>query len=290
MPNTVRRVNQSEMTTFMRCPRKWTLGYLRGLAPVTESSKLHLGSLVHLALKEHYRGGDALELLELAEVQALSEAPEETLAEVAKEAELAYLMVQGYLEWLEETGADVGLEIILCEEELEVPLGTIYVPGAGEIDVVLHGTPDLLSRSPDGLLSLYDHKTVAAFGQFLNRRQGLNFQLLTYSWMWWKMTGDRPDAIALNMLRKVKRTASAKPPFYMREPFEINQLQLESHEAHMRQVVFEMLSAEYVQERSYPVPDQDCDWKCEFVTPCIMMDNHPQGAAEMLNELYVRSR
>jgi len=279
MSNTVRRINQSEMTTFMRCPRKWTLGYLKGLRPVTESTKLSLGTLVHAALKEHYRGGDPDSVFPQEGVD---------VEEWDSETELAHIMVEGYLEWLEETGADVGHEIIVCEEELSVPLGTIYVPGAGEVDVVLHGTPDLLSRTPDGLLSLWDHKTVAAFGALADRRLQLNFQLLTYSWMWWQLTGDRPDSVSLNMLRKVKRTAAAKPPFYARETVQFSAAQLEGHARSMRQVAREMLHAEYTLERDYPVPDGDCTWKCEFLTPCTMMDENPVGARELLNDLYVK--
>src|ERR1700747_3345247 len=116
MSNTVRRINQSEMTTFMRCPRKWTLAYLQGLRPVTESTKLSLGTLVHSALKEHYRGGDGLRVF-----------PEVDLEDPNPEAELGQIMVEGYLEWLAETGADVGHEIIVCESELEVPLGTFDI-------------------------------------------------------------------------------------------------------------------------------------------------------------------
>lgn len=254
----------------MRCPRKWDLSYRQGLRPVTESTKLSLGTLVHEGLRVHYQGGDALSVI-----------PDPVPEEEAAEYELPYLMLEGYLEWLEETGADVGLEFILCEEEIQVPL----MPGLG---VVLHGRPDLLIRSPETGLTVVDHKTVAAFGALADRRLQMNFQGLTYAWMWWKLTGERPAGLTLNMLRKVKRTASAKPPFYARETVLFNQAQLEAHEEHMRSVVLNILEAGLDRDRIYPVPDSDCTWKCEFLTPCTMMDEHPLGAREMLNELYVK--
>lgn len=287
--STERRINQSEMTTWMRCPRKWDLGYHQGLRPLTESTKLSLGTLVHEALRVHYQGGDAMEYLELAEVQSLSEAPEEMLQDVAKETELAHLMMEGYLEWLSETGADVGLEFLLCEEELQVPFGVFTGPGnAWSVDITLHGRPDLLIRDPEVGLTVVDHKTVAAFGALADRRLQMNFQGLTYAWMWWKLTGERPSGLTLNMLRKVKRTAAAKPPFYARETVLFNEAQLVAHEGHMRAIVDDILRSEYVDRRDHPVPDSDCTWKCEFLTPCTMLDEHPAGAQELLNELYTR--
>lgn len=275
----MRRVNQSELTTFMRCARKWNLSYLQGYQQAEESSNLYVGSLVHAGLQEHYSGGDLAEWIGLAEAQGISESVDGVLS---KDDELALIMLDGYLQWLEETGIDAGdLVPEYVERQMEIPLGVI----AGR-EVVLHGTVDWTARDPYGQLWLFDHKTVAAFGALVDRRLQLSFQLLTYAWMLRETTGETPAGVVLNMLRKVKRTAAAKPPFYQREAVQFNQHQLDSHGKNLYRVIERMLIAEDAGD-NYPVPDADCTWKCPFLQVCPLMDDGSDimGA---LNELYVR--
>lgn len=274
-----RRVNQSELTTFMRCPRKWDLSYVKGYSPSEESSNLYVGSLVHAGLQVHYEGGDLAEWIGLAEAQGISESEDGTLS---KDDELALIMLEGYLQWLEETGIDAGdLVPEWVERRIELPLGNIE----GR-DVVLHGTVDWTARDPFGQLWLLDHKTVAAFGALVDRRMQLSFQLLTYAWMLREATGERPVGVVLNMLRKVKRTAAAKPPFYAREAVQFNDTQLDNHGKNLYRVIAAMLRAEDNGD-AYPVPDADCTWKCPFLQICPLVDDGSDimGA---LNELYVR--
>jgi RecB family exonuclease len=268
----VRRVNQSELTTFMRCPRKWNLSYIQGFEPEEKSSALTVGSLVHAGLEAHYRGGDALSVI--PELEEGEDHDPDTL--------LSAIMLEGYLEWLEETGIDAGdLTPIWVENQMEIPLGVI-----GGQEVVLHGTVDWTARDPFGQLWLFDHKTVAAFGALVDRRLQLSFQLLTYAWMLRESTGEAPAGVVLNMLRKVKRTASAKPPFYAREAVQFNAAQLDNHGKNLYRVIERMLQAE-ADGDNYPVPDSDCTWKCPFLQVCPLMDDGSDimGA---LNELYVR--
>jgi hypothetical protein len=280
-----RRTNQSELTTFMRCPRKWDLSYLKGYQEAEESSNLYVGSLVHAGLQEHYNGGDLREWIGLAEAQGISESVDGVLS---KDDELALIMLDGYLEWLEETGIDADLTPHYVERKIEIPLGTIYTdfPGDTGTDVILHGTVDWTARDPFGQLWLLDHKTTASFGALVDRRMQLSFQLLTYAWMLREVTGERPVGVVLNMLRKVKRTAAAKPPFYAREGVQFNDTQLDNHGKNLYRVVTAMLRAEQAGD-SYPVPDADCTWKCPFLQICPLVDDGSDilGA---LNELYVR--
>lgn len=273
----VRRVNQSEMTTFLRCPRKWNLSYLRGFTSEGTNSALNVGTLVHAGLEAHYSGSDPFDPIERAWAVAADGDPDFDGADY----KLAHLMIDGYLEWLEDTGIDADLTPEFVEQKLEVPLGCF-----GDEEWVLHGTIDWTARDPHGQTWLFDHKTVAAFGALVDRRLQLSFQLLTYAWMLWQTTGEVPAGVALNMLRKVKRTAAAKPPFYAREYVHFNKTQLLNHEQHLRKVAWAMYNAE-AESYHVPVPDQDCTWKCPFIPVCAMMDDGSdiEGA---LNELYVR--
>lgn len=257
----------------MRCPRKWGLAYLNGYSNAETSSALKTGSLVHKGLELHYKGGDYADAFPVEGVDVEAWGSEE---------ELSWLMLEGYMEWLEDTGVDSDWTIEMVEQKLEVPLGSI-----GGVDVVLHGTLDWVARDGLDRLLIVDHKTVAAFGALVDRRLQLSFQLLTYSWMYWQATGKRPDGVLLNMLRKVKRTAAAKPPFYAREEVYFNENHLKAHGAHIRQIVQAMLQAER-DGAVYPVPDQDCTWKCPFMGVCAMMDDG-SDIAGALNELFVQS-
>jgi PD-(D/E)XK nuclease superfamily protein len=262
----------------MRCPRKHDLMYVQGWSSPETSSALEIGTSVHEGLKVHYSGGDLAEWIGLAEYQELSESEDGTLS---KETEMSLIMLQGYMEWLEETGEDAHMTPELVEKKLS---HVVEVPGFGPVEV--HGTVDWTARDGLGRLFLVDHKTVAAFGILADRRLQLNFQLQTYAWLLWRATGERPDGVMLNMLRKVKRTAASKPPFYAREYVSFNPKQLEGFEAQLIEVIRRMLDSEG--RIAYAVPDQDCNWKCPFLQVCPLLDDGSdiQGA---LNDLYVRS-
>lgn len=261
----------------MRCPRKWRWAYQMGLAPVETNENLALGSAVHQVLQRHYAGGDwEVECYDaIIAGQQMKEFPDFDL-------KLFEAMCEGYFEWLATEGADAYLEPVLVEEQVEKDLGIIE----GQ-HVILHGTIDLLMGDPDGGLSLFDHKTTASFEQLANRRMQLSFQLQTYAMLVEERLGQYPYQAMYNMLRKVKRTGTAKPPFFLREPVSFNAHQREAFERQLRLVVRDMLRTEQ-EEEVYPKVDQDCSWKCPFLAVCAMADDGSdiEGA---LTTLYVRS-
>jgi hypothetical protein len=127
----------------------------------------------------------------------------------------------------------------------------------------------------------------------MDRRMQLNFQLLTYAVLCEEFFGKAPAGAYLNMLRKVQRTAASKPPFFHREPVHFNRYQLDSHRAHMEAILTDLLRIEDeiargVNASCYPAVDQDCSWKCPFLSVCAFADDGSdiEGA---LNDLYVRS-
>lgn len=229
---------------------------------------------MHEALQAHYQGGDPLAALSDYWAPVLQDmGPEDpNRFQLEKDVELSGIMVDGYLDWVAEEGVDAGLTVVACEEEV-----------TWETDeFVLHGTIDLVLSDPDGNLFLMDHKTTASFAALVDRRLTLNFQLLTYAVLCEEFFGVHPAGAELNMLRKVKRTANAKPPFYQRESVHFNQHQLAAHRQHIQAIVRDMENPSI-----YPVVDQDCSWKCPFLPVCAMADDGSdyEGA---LNDLYVR--
>lgn len=281
----MRHINQSELTTFLRCRRKWNWGYVRGLESPKYNTNLSTGSAVHAALQAHYQDNDpfvALEEFWAPLLEGLS--PDDpSMAQVAKDVNLSSIMVEGYLEWLAVEAVDAGLTPVAVEQKVEM----LLTP-----DVTLHGTLDLVMADPDGNLWLIDHKTTASFEALVDRRLQLNFQLQTYAMLCEDYFGTAPAGASLNMLRKVKRTASAKPPFYKREPVHFNRHQLDAHRTQVLAILDDLRSVESdiadgKTSRAYPVVDGDCSWKCPFLGVCALADDGSdiEGA---LNDLYVR--
>ena len=278
---TLRHINQSELTTFLRCRRKWNYGYVRGLESPGYQTNLETGSAVHAGLQAYYRGEDPFETLK--GYWAVWVEDEEVSPQVVKDIKLSGIMLEGYFEWLEETGIDAYLTPVAIEEKVEYLIRP---------DVTLHGTLDLVMQDPEGGLHLIDHKTCAAFAPYQDRRLQLNFQLLTYAILCEEFFGKPPAGAIFNLLRKVQRTSASKPPFYAREPVSFNATQLKSHRQQIDAILTDLFRTEEEiaqgnSSAAYPTVDSDCTWKCSFMGVCAFADDGSdiEGA---LNDLYVK--
>ena len=90
----------------------------------------------------------------------------------------------------------------------------------------------------------------------------------------------RTDGALFNMLRKVKRTATAKPPFFDRLHVQHNRAVLESTWKRVFGTITEMMltrdaldAGEDHQVLCPPRPNMDCTWKCDFQPICAMFDD-----------------
>lgn len=174
---------------------------------------------------------------------------------------MANIMLNGYVDWAEQTGADAALEVLAVEMPWEVD------GMEGRMDLVVH---DHMLNGPVVL----DHKCVQTLSQLPPQN---DFQLLTYALGYWRTTGERPVAVGHNMLRKVKRTGAAKPPFYDRVYNHISEAHLLKHEAHLRGIASTLATVRAVARDEqdpllYPNPNRDCTWRCDFVDICAMVD------------------
>jgi RecB family exonuclease len=103
------RLSNSEIQVFKDCRRKWWLNYYRRLQPKQKdyTGALALGSRIHEALDQYYSQG--IPLLEAH--AALVKKDMETLvaeyrdtSDLESEAELGRIMLEGYLQWVEDEG------------------------------------------------------------------------------------------------------------------------------------------------------------------------------------------
>lgn len=318
----MRYYTNSEINTFNDCRRRWWLGTYRRLKPrfrkVTGAAPI--GSRVHLALAPYYVPADyahpgteivgpvdpRLVLEEIikrdrAELIASLQAepvhtggwadeeitPEVQLKEFEKEVDLCRAMIQGYMEWLDESGADSDYVVVSPSEQA---VEYEYAPGkslAGRLDAQV-------VQISSGVHRGIDHKT-GDFGalrsQLRDDDQMLRYEILRRA----KLVGARSDGMVFNMIRKVKRSAAAKPPFFDRLQVNFNQAQLESAWTRTMGIIQDIERVTADLERgtdhrlvAYSRRNKDCDWKCEFRAVCPMFDDGSR-AEDMLQSLFVQA-
>ena len=208
------RLSNSELQTFKDCRRRWWLTYYRRLQPKNRdmTGALAFGSRIHAALDAHYAQG--LPLLqahsELVETdRKLLLADFQDTYQLEQEAEMGRIMLEGYEQWVEEEGIDAELEMISTEETVIVPLFNGDVELQGKLDMRVR-------RKADGVRMFRDFKTVGGSFTDFSAMAHMNEQILTYMMLETAQNkeGERSEGGIFTMLKKVKRSANAKPPFY----------------------------------------------------------------------------
>lgn len=313
----MRRVSNSEVQTFKECRRKWWLAWHRGLRKIDDSptGALRTGTRVHKALEVLYvpegvePGNPMVALAKIAnedwrEYEASCresglDPDEDVRKEFHKALDLERAMIEGYLEWLEETGVDSEIIVVAPEQELSVPAKEVL--GNAFMGVQLIGKLDVrVKRVSDGKRLFMDHKTAASLTDGI-RELRQNEQMLFYHILELHQIATSDDercAGALyNMLKKVKRTARATPPFYRREFIPHNDHEIESFKKRLGGVIEDMLFVEMQLTQSrqdpleviYPTPTKDCKWKCEFYQLCPMFDDGSRAEDMVADRFFERN-
>jgi hypothetical protein len=298
--DTVRRVSHSEMKVFLRCRRKWYLSEFRGLGPKGNdpTGPLKSGSRVHTALEAFYTpgGGNPLDALKAAQDEdwaayvrvlvAEGEVPDQGTTEAFnKDCDLERIMVEGYGEWIAESGEDADLEFIDTEKVVSVEGERVFPFLArryGKPFEIVGKLDARVRRRMDGKRLFVDHKTAQSVTMALPMLQ-TDPQMLHYHWLEsWTTDGAWTDGAIYNVLKKVKRTKAAKPPFYARYEIHHNDREIESYEARLHEIISDIFRMEAVLEHAspgtagliaYPNSTRDCSWDCQFFTLCPMFDD-----------------
>jgi hypothetical protein len=289
------RISNSELQTFKDCRRRWWLSYYRRLRPRNENmtGALALGSRVHNALDMYYSTGTPLleaHSIFLQKDRELIEQQFRDTSDLDSEGELGRIMLEGYLEWVEENGIDAELEMISTEEIIEMPLF--------EGEVILQGKIDMrVRRKADGVRMFRDFKTVGgSFTDFASMAH-MNEQILTYMMLETAQNkeGERSEGGIFTMLKKVKRSANARPPFYEQMEVRHNVFALRNFWQRIHGTIGDLLSVRKQLDEgvthqlvAYPHPTRDCKWKCSFFAICPMFDDG-SAAEQALSESYVSS-
>lgn len=299
----MRYYSNSEFQTFKECKRKWWLGWYRHLRlrTTTHIGAAPLGTLVHMSLAPWYvpegqERQDPRETLEalirqarVDVVESCTDDPQSAdglLKDLGKQHEYARAMIEGYMEWLEETGADSEFEVIGSEQlvQYEIKPGTTLI---GRLDARVR-------RIVDGVRVFIDHKTCQSF-EDLQRTLKQTEQIPTYLILeraTGAEIGEYVEGAIFNGIRKVKRTATAKPPFYARFPKNYNPHELENMWYKIQGTMYDIEAVEVRLRQGelpmtvvQPTPSRDCHWKCEFYPVCPMFDDGSR-AEDMIATIY----
>ena len=290
------RISNSEIQTFKDCRRRWWLTYYRRMKPKVRNftGALALGSRIHEALDRHYSTGqDLLEAhaeLVKEDLKKLTDTYQDT-SKMETEAELGHIMLEGYLEWVEQEGIDAELEMISTEEILERPMMDGKVILQGKIDMRVR-------RKIDGARMIRDFKTVGGSFADFGSMAHMNEQVKTYMLLdeaQGSEDGTRTDGAIFTMLRKVKRGAYAKPPFYDQISVRHNRFTLRAFLEQLEGTLTDMLRVRDALDEggshyanAYPTPTKDCKWKCQFFAICPLFDDG-SAAEAALSDSFVSS-
>ncbi len=292
-------VSNSSIQVFKDCRRKFWLSYYRRLKPKEEkmSGALALGSRVHRALELWY-AEKALnpatpdvrliaiwaELIE--EDRLVLEAEGRYTDDFDNEAELGRIMLEGYTQWIEDEGIDSTYEVVSQEETLSQPMLDGQVLLVGKID-------QRVRRRADGVRFIRDFKTSANFTD-LEKTIEMNEQFLLYMVLEALQKGEaeRVEGAIVTALKKVKRTASARPPFYAQSEVQHNIFTLRNFYKRLHGELTDIVNmwrdledGADPQVVAYARPTRDCSWKCQFVQICPMFDNG-SAVEQAIEDLY----
>jgi PD-(D/E)XK nuclease superfamily len=290
--------SHSEMAVYKDCRRKWMMQYYWKLRRRREpkSKARDTGILVHAALHQFYTNGGLdgarskevmYGFLDTARDEDLLKVDETDRPIVVDTHVTAKIILDGYIEWLHETGADVGYRFDHSEVELRAP---------GPIEgTELMGIIDLGGREQmSGDLFVMDTKVTNSISDMVKSlhmiEQGPMYALLA------KLNDPdehRGFRVVWNMLKRNKQTPRARPPFYQRYELAINDDQLRQFYAQLEGQIADILRTEerlnagepHIQV-AYPTPSGDCSWKCPYFTVCGAMNDMKRNDVDFLIQSY----
>lgn len=318
VPEGARRFTNGEHQTWNRCRRKWWLAWYRRLAPAGDEdafSARAIGTRIHRALAMYYVPDgqvrvdprDAINRVITEDWTRLANAaraahpdePDEVILGPLGErfnraVTLERAMIEGYVRWLSETGADSEYRVLGSEQPRAVELKEY--DAEGELHVQLVGLLDVrLERLSDGANLLMDHKSVGSLTDKVPTLR-MDPQMLHYHLIEFLTSQEAEqwcDGALYNMLRKVKHTRQANPPFFSRVEVRHSVLELNAYRARALGAVRDIMRAEERLRNGenplsvvYPTPRDECKFDCDFFPICPMFDDGSR-VEDAIKKLYV---
>ena len=278
----IRKVSQSEFKLFRRCQRSWWLAYQARLVPRTlKSNALTLGILTHLGLEVMYDTNNLEHARQTVKQAALDAIEDDTVGTDAEKSEYieiastAQIYLEGYWNWVVETGADQRYETVALEQELEMPLcviDNVQWVFIGKLDRVVFDRSSQQRR-------FIDFKTTQSFVPLIENALR-NEQFPGYEMLLRHNNLDPVGGGIWRMILKRKRAKDGDGEFFRDYECSYNDHVVEAlkrryvqlaHDMQHVQVVAEDLDA--MRRRVVPTPTYSCSWDCGFAPICDMFDD-----------------
>lgn len=274
----VRYVRNSETSLWRECRLKWYLSYYRGFLTDRVNPKFWLGTLVHYALSEWYRGhvSDPAHLFwwlaeeSIQQERGLSieidgeDLGFDQLVELEEAQALGLAMVEGYVEWAAEFHND--FEVLDSEIAYYIEL-TDY----NDRPFTFVARLDLLAEDSEGI-RVHDFKTAKDFRAKDTVHADPQFR--RYAWVLTEAhphwAGDVVGSMWVG-LRKIVPSARSKPPYYDRVPVDLTFDEIDGTKREVLAEVTDMLEVEEWLKGDetdrkfiFPNPTMDCAWRCQY--------------------------
>jgi hypothetical protein len=290
--------SNSELNAWRTCRRQWWLLWFRQLALATESrtDARATGDRLHRALAAWYVADpaqrvDPRDALERVIVEDWTEIRDTALKAGMDEAWLATtaeefatvnaverLVIEGYVQWLEETGADAGYQVLGSEQALAA---VVPVDNDGTQARLIAKLDARVRRESDNVRLFIDHKSTGSNLSVVKPTLKFNPQMKWYHVIEWVLSpaGERVDGALYNMLKKSKRTVRATGPFYDRVEIRHNEHELRAFFTQSIVFIREILQAKTALDAGVqpdlvvpPAPGEHCRW-CDVRDICFMLDD-----------------
>jgi hypothetical protein len=289
-------VTYSDIQTFVSCPRAWWFKSFLRLQPRKQAvtGALSFGSRIHAALERGERGEDTLQVWDslIDTDMAVLLSSGFSSEDLEKEDRLGRIMLEGFLDWQDETGFHEQYETESVETALSMPLEIAEYP---EADVLLRGKLDrVLRRRSDGATFIGDYKTIGTFSERDLGSLQRSSQPRIYSML---LQHARPDewvgGVVYSLLRKVQRSARSNPPFFQTLTVPLTAFDVEQHRVRIEGVTgtilrtVQRLTQGEDHRRVVPFsPSWQCS-TCPFRVPCgLMQDTSLEAADDFLLDNY----
>lgn len=255
--------------TFLRSPRQYYLRYILNLEPAYPERSGYRpayatdsGTIGHAALTAHY-GGLGAAGREAAMRETLVELNVDPNDKYVWEAKAA---VERYMEDIERTGRDRGLQTVEIEKRLSMNFGEIL----GD-NVTVTGQPDWIVQDAFGSVHIYDHKFPDKYGDGTAYLR----QALTYGLLYCNETGIMPVSFVLNQVARKKPKKPTVPfiPVHRVAVVYYTPEILENFEKGLRRTLEGMVRLHQEVEEgdlsgAVQAPDWTCDKMCRLYPIC----------------------
>lgn len=170
-------------------------------------------------------------------------------------------------------------------------IGSIEDSGVGEAVCIEVDSDDKLYIT-EGHTRTHNTTAASAWSNY-DKYTHMSEQLMFYITLS-RAIGENVDGAMYNLLKKVKRTGTAKPPFYDRKIVRFNPTQLDSFWDRTMSTIADIVDTrkrlddgESHLTAAYPRPSNECAWKCPFFEMCTMMDDG-SSYERYLDDFYVK--